>query len=166
VPNLADIESEIQNILNHFAEDVDDLNELDNDVKEYLKDLLYQEQTKIDGIGHVIRKKQNEINFLKEEEQRFKQKRNAIDRSIERLKNYIYEVMVDNEKTQLKGAATTIYLRSSESVIIEDEDALPSEFVEIRTSKHPQKDKIKAAIKEGNVVDGAVLKTTTRAVLR
>lgn len=166
MPTLDEIELEIQNILSAFAEEGQDLNELDNHVKEYLKDLKYQEQKKIDAIGHVIRKKESEIDFIKSEEQRLKKRKQSIENSIARLKNYIKDVMITNELQNIKGAISTLYLRPSEVIDIIDENQIPPQYVEEKITKTPQKKLIKEAIKNGEIVPGASLRNQITVVLR
>lgn len=159
---LEDIELEIQNILETDFEDDETYQKSLN----YLDDLYKQEKDKVEAIGYVVRKKKSEIDFLKQEEDRIKRKRYALNNKIDNFKEYIKKIMLYYEIKNIKGHTTTIYTVSSESVEITDEEELPTEFVETEIKKKPKKTEIKNALKNGKVVEGAALNSSISLVIR
>lgn len=52
---------------------------------------------------------------------------------------------------------TTLKIRKSEAVQVDDVESLPEQFVKVKVSKQPDKTAIKKAIKAGEVVEGATI---------
>ena len=61
------------------------------------------------------------------------------------------------EKPIIRGPGWSMSLRRSEAVEISDPDAIPPEYLRVKTTKEPDKGAIKAAITEGLTVRGAVV---------
>lgn len=86
----------------------------------------------------------------------FKKSRNKV---IDRLKETLSGAMQLYEMNEIKSPVLKIGFRKSESVEIEDESLLASDFIVTKTTTSPDKAKIKEAIKRGEFVVGAVIKT-------
>lgn len=82
----------------------------------------------------------------------------AITNRIDRLKAYLVREM---ERTGLtpKDAEMALSLRPSGVVVIDDENTLPVDYMTVTTSRSPDKNLIKQAIKDGHVVPGAHIET-------
>jgi hypothetical protein len=61
------------------------------------------------------------------------------------------------EKPIIRGPGWSMSLRRSEAVEISDPEAIPPEYLRVKTTKEPDKGAIKAAITEGLTVRGAVV---------
>jgi hypothetical protein len=163
MPNLRDIELEIENILAV----ADELPEGEQETAlEYLDQLGEMEAEKVDAIGYAIRKRQSEIVFLKEEEDRLYGRRKAMESRLERFREYLKETMQRANTRNIKGTKTTLFLMQRESVDVYHAAELPEKFVNIKIDYQPDKAKIKDAIKSGTIVPGASLTTRTTAVIR
>ncbi|MFW6219578.1 MAG: siphovirus Gp157 family protein [bacterium] len=163
MPSLEEIELEIKNIL-----------EMDYDIPEeeyetyldYLKDLYKQEKSKIDAIGFNIRRFKSDIDFLKQEEHRINNKRKSMEKRLDSFKNYIKNVLLEYKIDKIKGDITSIYFMNTSSVLIEDIDKIPEDYVTTKIEKIPDKKAIKQFLKEGGEIVGAELKSNKSLVIR
>ena len=160
---LNDIELEIQNILAVAEELPEDQHPA---ALEYLDALATMEAEKVDGISFVVRKRANEIDWLKDEEQRLRQRRQAMESRLIQFKAYLKDIMQSQGLQKIKGNKASIFLRQSEAVEIDHAAELPEKFVNIRIESIPDKAKIKEAIKSGSTVPGASLVQKLSAVIR
>lgn len=113
-------------------------------------------EVKAESYCHAIRILSGQADMFKAEQDRIAAGRKAIERNIERLERRLSEAVL------LRGGKADIGTfrlshRKSESVQIENADALPSEFVEYIETAKPKKDEIKAALKAGQQVPGAFI---------
>jgi len=145
---LAVIEEEISNILAVADELTDDQQEL---ALEYLDELGVQEMEKIDAVGYAVRKRKAEIEFLKEEERRIRERRQSMERRLEEFREYLSQIFQREGIVKIKGMKSTVYLRKSSSVEIIDLSLLPSDFVETRIDFIPKKSLIRDALKDQEV---------------
>ena len=163
MPSLHNIEIEIANIL-AVAEELDE--DQQPAALEYLDQLALMEVEKVDGISFVVRKRANEIDWLKDEEARLRQRRQAMESRLIQFKAYLRDIMTQQGLQKIKGNKASIFLRQSESVEIDHAAELPEKFVNIRIESVPDKAKIKEAIKSGSTVPGASLVQKLSAVIR
>lgn len=159
--SLYALQDEIKNIMDTEFEEADK-----DKVIEYLSDLHHQRKDKIDALAFVIRQKENEIEFLKSEQALLATKSKSIDNKIKSLKTYIKQVMIGNDLTSIKGYTTTMFLKNTTSVVIDNEEELPDEMVKIELKKTPNKNKIKDSILDNELVKGAHLEYNTSLVIR
>ncbi|EFI34107.1 Gp157 family protein [Desulfonatronospira thiodismutans ASO3-1] len=159
---LADIEMEIANILATAEELSEDQQEV---ALEYLDELAIAEYEKIDAVGYAVRKRQSEIQFLKDEEVRLRNKRQAMEKRLSDFKAYLVELFQREEIHKIKGVSTTAYLRRSSSVEVTDISQLPSDYVETRIDFVPRKSQIRDALKQGQEIPGARMQEKQSLVL-
>lgn len=163
MPNLQDIEQEIGNIL-AVTEELDE--ETQPTAIDYLEELSLQEEDKVDGIAYVVRKRQADIDFLKDEEKRLKDRRQSMERRLAEFKDYLCWIMQENDLQRLKGRKGTIYLRTINSTEITSMSDLPSEYVETKVDYRPLKSEIKKAVKEGENIPGVKVDEKQSLVVR
>lgn len=163
MPSLHDIELEIGNVL-AIAEELPE--DQQPAALEYLDQLALMEADKVDGISFMVRKRAAEIDWMKDEEQRIRSRRQSMESRLIQFKEYLRDVMMRNGLQKLKGNKASVFLRNSEAVDIESASALPEKYVNIKIDYQPDKAKIKEAIKDGISVPGASLTTRTTAVIR
>lgn len=154
MPTLAEIEEEIQNVLSVAEELPEDQEPL---ALQYLEELGIQEMEKADGIAYAIRKRQSEIQFLKDEEERIRARRKSAEKRLQKFKDYLAGIFQREGITKLKGLKGTLYLRTSTSVEVQDLDSLPAELVETKVDFRPRKQQIKEQLDGGVEVPGAQL---------
>ncbi|WP_045218068.1 siphovirus Gp157 family protein [Desulfonatronum thioautotrophicum] len=150
--NLIGIEEEISNILQAAEELSEGEQEL---ALSYLDQLAIQEAEKIDAISFAVRKRQTEIDFLKSEEERLRNRRKAMEIRLFAFREHLTGIFKAQGLQKVKGIKSTLFMRKSSSVEIVDLRELPSQFVETRIEYVPRKTQIKDEIKKGQVVPGA-----------
>ena len=160
---LNDIELEIQNIL-AVADELPENQQ--PEVEAYLDTLAELEAEKVDAIGYAMRKRKAEIEFLKDEETRIKNRRQAMENRLEWFRVFLKDTMTINGVRNIKGAKTTMYLMRSESVDVYHAAELPEKFVVTKVEHCPDRAKIKEAIKAGTTVPGAQLQERTSLVVK
>lgn len=160
---LQDIEFEIVNILTVAEE----LGEEDYPVAlDYLRELSIQEEDKVDGVVYAVRKRQADIEFLKDEERRIRDRRQSMEKRLTEFKDYLLGVMQENNLQRIKGRKGTIYVRKTTSTEVTDLNELPSEYVETRVEYKPLKNEINKAIKEGRQIPGVEVNNKQSVVIR
>lgn len=121
---------------------------------ENIKDELH---VKVENYARIIKNTQAEVEAYKEEVARMTAKRRSLENNIERMKEAAeYAMRLQGEK-KVKGELFTLAIQKnppSLKIDIEPEE-LPQEFQTITIS--PNKEKIKAAIKEGKAIEWARL---------
>lgn len=94
---------------------------------------------------------------LKTAEESMKARRQAADKKIDALKKYLTTWLDAVGKDKVETVNAKISFRKSDQVQIDDESALPADFVKVVTETKPDKTAIKKAIKDGAEVPGATL---------
>ncbi len=97
------------------------------------------------------------ISGAKAEEAALAERRKAAENRVERLKGFLASAMLTVGRDKVETAKTKISFRKSTQVQIDDEGALPVDFVTTTVTTKPDKTAIKKAIQAGQAVAGAVL---------
>lgn len=97
------------------------------------------------------------ISGAKAEEAALAERRKAAENRVERLKGFLASAMLTTGRDKVETAKTKISFRKSTQVQIDDEGALPVDFVTTTITTKPDKTAIKKAIQAGQAVAGAVL---------
>ena len=170
MPSLHDISTEIENALtalDDFDGPEDERQAVEAALAPYLDDLADQEAGKVDAIAFVDRRSAKEIDFLKEEEQRIRLKRQSLERRRASFRDFLRMVMVGHGLKKLSGHTATMSLRSSESVQVDvSPQELPTQYVEMTVTYQPRKADIKAALKAGEVIPGCSIATNQTVQVR
>lgn len=114
--------------------------------------LQVDKETKVENIALFIKNLKADAAMYADEEKAFAQRKKAAANKADRLTKYL-AAMLAGEK--FKSARVVVSYSHSESVDVQDVDALPSLYVV--TKKRPDKTAIKQAMKNGEQVPGAVL---------
>lgn len=111
---------------------------------------------KIDNIGELVQKFKDEQDTAKAHESRIREWRKVRENAESRLKKYVHEVVEKIPSRKIQGSLYSASLRSGvESVVIEDENLIPEQFLKIETTI--DKAGLKAALKNGEAIEGARL---------
>lgn len=97
------------------------------------------------------------ISGAKAEEAALAERRKAAENRVERLKGFLASAMQTVGRDKVETAKAKISFRKSTQVQIDDEGALPVDFVTTTITTKPDKTAIKKAIQAGQAVAGAVL---------
>lgn len=108
---------------------------------------------KIENTAMFIRNLKGDIQAFKDEAKRMQAKAKTLENMTERLKNNIDHVMKENQLIEKKVGQFKCYYKESETVEIDNLDALPAEFRKVTIAA--DKVAIKKAIKAEQEVSGA-----------
>lgn len=131
----------------------------DFDRENYSEIMLFLKEelkSKSSSILQYIQNLQALNKSAKEEENRLQKLIKARNNKIERLKNYLVNTLQTLEVKKIETDLGSYGIRKNpDKLEIYDLSALPKEFIHIREEKEPDKDKIKAYIKEHGELQGA-----------
>lgn len=128
-------------------------------IEERIIELLDQQENKYENILKLRANKLAQAKMLQDEIERLQKKLKPLNNTVDRLENYLDESLRLNGIQTLEVWTYSLSYRASESVEIENEWLLPAEFVKIKETRSPDKIAIKKAIKDGQQVTGATVKT-------
>ena len=94
---------------------------------------------------------------LKAEEENLSARRKTVERRVDSVKKYLSSCLATVGKDKVVTAKARISFRKSIQVQIDDEAALPADFVTTTVTTKPDKTAIKKAIQAGEDVTGASL---------
>lgn len=155
--SLYQLSEEMQKIRYELIETTDETGEVDCDIVKQLQLTKKELDNKAVGYAYVIKSIDDEVETYKKEIERLTTRKKQLDNAKTRLKDALVNAMVVNEISEIKGQLLTLKLRKSESVDIVDIDKLKNEYKRTKVIIEPDKIAIKEAIKNGTVVEGAVL---------
>ena len=131
----------------------------DSDKENYSEIMLFLKEelkNKSDSIIQYIQNLQTLNKSAKEEVDRLQKLIKIRTNKIERLKSYLISTMQILEQKKIETALGSYGIRKTpDKVEIYDLTVLPKEFIRIKEEKEPDKEKIKAYIKEHGEVAGA-----------
>ncbi len=140
--------------------------ELTPDLEQALQ--INQDQLQAKGIsyGYVIKSIEAESDIIDAEIKRLTQLRKVRDNAVERLKTTLKQAMEMYGVLELKTPTLKISFRKSESVEIIDMDLLDEKYITKKTTEMANKTEIKEALKRGEVIEGAELRTNNNLQIK
>lgn len=124
---------------------------------EQLEQLAAARDEKFESIGAYIKNLSAEVAALKAEEDTLKQRRQAKEKQIERLKGYVANSMTNAGQNKFESRKVVFSFRSSKSVNVTNLEAVPKEFIKIKTEVSADKTAIGKLLKAGQAVAGCEL---------
>lgn len=121
---------------------------------EALEALEMARDEKIENICLFIKDLKAEAAAIKAEKDALDARMKASTRKAEQLTNYLQQELAGEK---FKTSKVAISYRKTQAVTIFDLDALPMDYIRIKTSTEPDKVLIKEAIKAGESVPGAAM---------
>lgn len=109
------------------------------------------------NICKVLQNFDSNIDAIKEEEKRLKKLRLSYEKNHERLKSWLSHNLQDAWLTTIDVWIFKLWLRKSESVIVEDEDSIPDEYKSMVMKFNIDKVAIKKDLKNWVKIDGVRL---------
>lgn len=122
-----------------------------------LDELEVERNAKLEAVALFVKSLEAEAAAMREEERKLAERRGRNERKAERLRRYLSDSMLALGDTKLETARVALSFRKSESVVIEDQAALPVEFLKVKMTETADKAAIKKALKAGQQVAGAQL---------
>ena len=117
----------------------------------------YELREKTLDYGAAIMQLRAWVDMADKEAKRVTAIRNAYDKTADVLDKQITEAMEKYDIKEVKSPTMKMTLRKSVQTIIDDVDALPKQFKTIKVEAKPDKNAIKKAIQDGEIVEGAHL---------
>ncbi len=114
---------------------------------------------------HVVNTMGDDVETIKNEIARLSARKKAIENKQESMKEYLRINMEASGIKKITCPIFTITLKAGRDiVIINDEDKIPSDYLNIKTVMAPMKLEILAALKEGEEVAGASIVKSKSAI--
>ena len=105
----------------------------------------------------VVRNQELTIEALDNEIKRLQAMKEVREKALNKFKTYIKSAMLTNNIEKIETTIGTIKFTKSTSTEIYDEKLIDKKFIEVVTTEKISKEKIKAALKAGEEVQGARL---------
>lgn len=125
----------------------------DVELEAYSRSLVIQEKNKVNAIVGYLREVELTAEMAENESKRLAELAKYYRNRQERIKQSVKWAMQAHGIEKIETDKFRISFRKSESVEVDDVDALPEEFVVMK--KQADKTSIKKAIKDGKTVEGA-----------
>ncbi len=141
-----------------LAEQIDPVTgEILNGNFEQFERLSAARDEKLENIGAYIKNLTAEAEAIKVEENNLKQRRQATEKRIERLKGYVADSMQNAGQSKFESPKAACSFRKSTKVDVIDLEAIPAEYIKITVEKSANKTEIGKLLKAGQEVPGCVL---------
>lgn len=121
---------------------------------ERLQDLQKEKDEKLEGVALWINSLGRDISAINAETNRLNKRKAAAERKRDNLKIWLSEALAGEK---FKTSLVTVGYRKSSSVVIDDIDCVPPEFVAVTTNKVADKKALKKAFDEWDMIDGCHL---------
>ena len=142
-----------QGINSETGEMTDNSNQLAIWTEELTQDL----KDKSTNVIAVVRNQELTIEALDNEIKRLRAMKDSLEKKLNKFECYIKNVMVVNGIEKIETPIGTIKFTKSTTTEIYDESLIDKKFIEVVTTEKISKEKIKAALKAGEEVQGAKL---------
>lgn len=153
--NLYEIDQAIMDCLDEETGEVIDLDKLNT--------LMVEREKKIEGVALWYKNLAAEEEMCKKEKKAFEEREKRAKTKKESLKKWIASALNGQKFSTSKCAIT---FRKSEQVLMMDDATVPEEYQRIKTSVEPDKDAIKEALKNGQVIPGFALQQNLNATIK
>lgn len=122
-------------------------------------------ETKAEGYAAVIKTLEAESLALKTEKDRLAKRQSAIDAHAKRLKEHLQAELLKVDIKKVKGSLFTVSIQKNPASLKLDADKLPEKYFVPQPPK-PDNAKVKEALKNGEVIEGAELVQTESLRIR
>lgn len=110
---------------------------------------------KLEGYAMVLKNIESDIAGIKSEEKRLADRRKAMESNLARIKENMAEALLTVEGNRVKTEKFTFSFRKSTSVQIENDAAIPPQFIKVE--KTISRSELAKALKAGEQIEGAQL---------
>lgn len=117
------------------------------------------------AVSHIILNFEADVSALDAEIDRLQERKRLVTNRQGQIKDYLRENMQAAEITKISCPLFTITLaKGRETVVVDDESALPDDLVTVKTDVKPDKAAIAAKLKAGDEVPGARLERSQSTI--
>lgn len=149
--------ADIENAINGVIENADEFNA---DVEAALSNLMQARQdTIVEGMERLAKvrvNKQANIAGIDAEIERLKARKERLNKTVDWLEGYIHNLLKASGEKKIEAGNFVVSTRKSQSLYLEADFNNP-EYMRTKTTVEPDKMAIKAALKDGAVIEGAAL---------
>lgn len=151
-----------------ISEHLHDLDMPDDVIRDTLESYAIDLNTKAQNVCKVIRNLESDAKSIKDEEERLKARRQAIEKRTDSIKRYLKDNMITAGIEKIESPWFVISVRNNpESVVVDAESQIPQDYMrEIPAKYEPDKELIKRAIKDGYQVPGCHLERKKSLVIK
>ena len=151
----------------NYAQLLEMVEEMESDaLVDTLESLQEAIEDKAENIAKLIKNLEADAKIIKEEEKRLAERRQSIEKKIERLKQYLQEQLEVAGLQKVKRPTITVSIQNNPpSVDVIDETAIPIDFL-IPQAPKVDKKSILERLKKGESVPGVTLKQTKGVRIR
>ncbi|SPT99147.1 siphovirus Gp157 family protein [Lysinibacillus capsici] len=110
---------------------------------------------KLEGYAMVLKNIESDIAGIKSEEKRLADRRKAMESNLARIKENMADTLLTVEGNRVKTEKFTFSFRKSTSVQIENDAAIPPQFIKVE--KTISRSELAKALKAGEQIEGAQL---------
>ena len=151
--------ADIENAINGVVENADEFNA---DVEAALANLMQaRHDTIVDGMERLAKVRANKeasVAGIDAEIKRLQARKERMNKTIEWVEGYIHNLLKASGEKKIEAGNFVISTRKSQSLYLEADFNNP-EYMRTKTTVEPDKLAIKAALKDGAVIEGAALTT-------
>lgn len=160
MPNIYALSYEAETLYNRLISAMDeDTGEVDIELANALAEKQEEFAVSATNYASVIRALKAKQSEAEAEIARIKAISDKLGKVVERMTNGLSEACQRLNIEKLDGLHAQISFRKSEQTIIDNIEALPKEYINEKVTYTPNKALIKAALKAGEVIDGAHIET-------
>lgn len=117
------------------------------------------------AVSHIILNFEADVSALDAEIDRLQERKRLVTNRQGQIKDYLRENMQAAEITKISCPLFTITLaKGRETVVVDDESAIPDDLVTVKTDVKPDKAAIAAKLKAGDEVPGARLERSQSTI--
>lgn len=114
-------------------------------------------EQKIENVGIFVKNLRAEAEAIKAEESALKKRRERKENMADHYADYVKDYLTGQNRPRFETTRVLMQVRRSEAVDIDPLAHLPEEYLVEKTEIHPDKAKLKKAIKAGEVIEGVRL---------
>ena len=156
--NLSTKYNELLNLMQSVDTTDPDTQEMFQDTLDSLDGAI---EDKAENIVHVLQQLKYNEEVIGKEISRLQAKKRALNNNQRNLKDYLKDTMEFTGKTKIKSPLFSIWVQKNRpSVIVEDIDKIPKEFIREKTTTTVDKTELAKVLANQKIV-GARLETTT-----
>lgn len=158
--SLHELSSAYQAVLNSEDLEPEVMTDTLDSIKEPLKD-------KADSIAWMIERLTSNAEVLKDKAKSFKEEATHEENKAKWLKQYLTDCLDNADIKKLQTENHILSVRNYKaSTVVDDEGALPADYLVTKTVSRPDKRRLYEALKAGEQVPGAHLEDNRRTVIK